>query len=201
GLRAAEAQVQQVPGSPSLSGNVEGEAQIAKQSTNIGIPPGLFPDKVHSTGRVELNLNLDLDLWGRNRAALAAATSEAQAARVDVEQARLLLTTSLAQAYVDFARILIGRDLAQSALEIRQGTLRLIQDRVNAGLNPPSDAAQAASAEQAARAALAEVDEEIIRDRNRIAALVGAGPDRGLSLTRPPIAMARGFGAPQNLAL
>lgn len=200
-LRAAEAQVRQVPGSPSLSGNVEGEANIAKQSTNIGIPPGLFPDTVHSTGRVELNLTLDLDLWGRNRAALAAATSEAQAARVDVEQARLLLTTSLAQAYVDFARILIGRDLAQSALDIRQGTLRLMQDRVKAGLNPPADAAQAASAEQAARAALAGVDEEIARDRNRIAALVGAGPDRGLSLTRPPIAMARGFGAPQDLAL
>lgn len=200
-LHAAQAVVQQVPGSPSLSGNVEGEAQIAKQSTNIGIPPGLFPDKVHSNGRVELNLKLDLDLWGRNRAALAAATSDEQAARVDVEQARLLLTTSLAQAYVDFARALIGRDLAQSALDIRQSTFRLFDERVKAGLNPPVDAAQAAAAEQAARADLAEVDEEIARDRNRIAALVGAGPDRGLSLTRPPIALARGFAAPQNLAL
>jgi NodT family efflux transporter outer membrane factor (OMF) lipoprotein len=76
-----------------------------------------------------------------------------------------------------------------------------MQERVRAGLNPPVDAGQAASAEQVARAALAEVDEEIARDRNRIAALVGAGPDRGLSLVRPPIAMAQGFGAPQDLAL
>src|SRR3546814_8460139 len=45
----------------------------------------------------------DLDLWGKGRAALAAATSEAEAARVDEAQARLMLTTGIAAAYADLA--------------------------------------------------------------------------------------------------
>src|SRR6185503_19623392 len=42
-VRAAEALVQQVPGSPSLSGHVEAKTEEARQSTNVGIPPAVLP--------------------------------------------------------------------------------------------------------------------------------------------------------------
>src|SRR3546814_2016233 len=65
------------------------------------IPPDFVPDGIQDTGHIAGTFSFDLDLWGRNRAALAAATSEAEVARVDAAQARLMLTTGIAAAYVD----------------------------------------------------------------------------------------------------
>src|SRR3546814_12830289 len=69
----------------------------------MGIPPDFVPDGIQDTGHVAGTFAFDLDLWGKNRAALAAATSEAEAARVDEAQARLMLTTGIAAAYADLA--------------------------------------------------------------------------------------------------
>ena len=54
-------------------------------------------------------------------------------------------------------------------------------------------------ARAAAEAELAALDEAIGLTRNRIAALIGQGPDRGLSITRPQPGAIRAFGLPANL--
>jgi NodT family efflux transporter outer membrane factor (OMF) lipoprotein len=59
---------------------------------------------------------------------------------------------------------------------------------------------RAQASEAAARADLAAVDESIGLARNQIAALLGAGPDRGLTLPRPSLAAVQAFGLPANLA-
>ena len=200
-VRAAQAVVQQTAGGPNLSAEVQGSAQLAKQSSNMGIPEEFVPKGIRTTGQAAFSFNLDLDLWGRNRAALAAATSEAEAARVDAEQARLVLTSAVGQAYVDFARLFIGRDLAVQAVEVRAGTHGLLAQRAGAGLIAPVEATQASAAERAARAELASIDEQIALTRNRLAALAGAGPDRGLTLTRPAGTALHPVGLPQNIAL
>lgn len=200
-VREAQAIVEQTPGGINPGGSLEASGGLTKQSENMGIPPAFVPKGIRTTGRIALNLNLDLDLWGRNRAALAAATSDAQAAAVDAAAARLLLTTNVALAYVDLESAFVAADLAREALRIRGDSLALIRKRVAAGLNPGSDAEQAAAAERAARADLVATQEQIAVARNRIAALAGAGPDRGLALARPHIQALHPFGAPANLAL
>jgi NodT family efflux transporter outer membrane factor (OMF) lipoprotein len=45
------------------------------------------------------------------------------------------------------------------------------------------------------------LDEDIERDGHRIAALLGAGPDRGLAILRPPDATIQSFGLPPALSL
>jgi NodT family efflux transporter outer membrane factor (OMF) lipoprotein len=200
-VRAARAIVAQTPGGIDLGGSLEGNAGLNKQSKNQGFPPEFVPGGIRTTGRVALNLDLDLDLWGRNRAALAAATSEAQAQAVDAAAARLLLTTNLALAYVDLESAFVANDLAAAAFRIRQDSLALIRKRVGAGLNPPSDVEQSASAERAAQSTLGRTLETIAVARNRVAALVGAGPDRGLALARPAIKSLHPLGVPPDLAL
>ncbi|MEW5684641.1 MAG: TolC family protein, partial [Pseudomonadota bacterium] len=115
-LRAAEAMARQSRAAtlPSLSANAEGAA--AKQSYNNGIPPAFVPRGYNDTGRASLDLSFDLDLWGRNRAALAAAISEAEAVRMDAAEARLVLTTGLASAYADFVRLTAEHAAADAAL-------------------------------------------------------------------------------------
>src|SRR3546814_4018669 len=62
-----------------------------RQSRTMGIPPQFVPGGIQDTGHVAATFAFDLDLWGRNRAALADARGEAEAARVDAAQARLML--------------------------------------------------------------------------------------------------------------
>src|SRR5205085_1080808 len=78
---------------PSVT--VDASVAANKQSYFSGPPKPFIPKGINDTGRIAADFGFDLDLWGRNRAALAAATSEAQAAAIDAEQARLLLSTAV----------------------------------------------------------------------------------------------------------
>ena len=135
-----------------------------------------------------LSLSFDLDLWGKNRAALAASTSDAEAAGYELAQARLALTTGIASTYADLAQLYAQHDALQSALEIREQTFALVSQRVELGLDTHIELKQAAARVPQARADLATTDEAIALTRNALAALVGAGPDRGLSIGRPSVA-------------
>jgi outer membrane protein TolC len=50
-----------------------------------------------------------------------------------------------------------------------------------------------------AQADLKATDESIALQRNKLAALAGAGPDRGLQLVRPKIDLSKPFGLPAQL--
>ncbi|WP_448661942.1 efflux transporter outer membrane subunit [Sphingomonas sp. CJ20] len=184
-LRSARALAEQAGAAQLPTLGVEGAANESKQSYNNGIPPAFVPKGWNDTGRVAASLNFDFDLWGKNRAALAAATSEAEASRIDLEQARLVLSTNIAAAYADLARLGAERVVQQQALDVRTQTRQQVADRVAAGLDTRAELKQADAALPAARADLAATDEAIGLTRNRIAALLGKGPDRGLAIAVP----------------
>ena len=184
-IRIAEAAAEESRAATLPKLNGEAAVGISQQSKNLGIPPQFVPPGIQSTGRLDLTGSFDLDLWGKNRARLAAARSEAEAARVDSDQAALLLSTSIASAYADLARLYSERDVAVSAQQVRQSTLSLTSQRMRAGLGTQGDVAQAQSRASTAAADIQAIDEQIAITRNRLAALVGAGPDRGLPIARP----------------
>ncbi len=143
--------------------------------------------KLISKGNAGLSLSFDLDLWGRNRAALAAATSDAQAAGYELAEARLALTTGIASTYADLAQLYRQRDTLESALKIRSETAKLVNERVHIGLDTRAELKQAEGRVSEARDDLAANEEAIGLTRNALAALVGKGPDRGLSIGRPAV--------------
>jgi hypothetical protein len=81
-LRSAQAYAQQAGAARFPSVGLEASATEAKQSYNNGIPAAFVPQGWNDSGRIAASLSFDLDLWGKNRAALAAATSDAEAARI-----------------------------------------------------------------------------------------------------------------------
>ena len=207
-IAAAEARVRQANALAQQAGaallptvTANGSAALSKQSYNNGIPAEFVPHGWNDVGQFSLEGSFDLDLWGRSRAALAAATSEAEAARVDAAQAELLLASDIAAAYADLARLFAERDIAARALEVREASLKLIRDRVANGLDNRGTEQLAESRAAAAREAVTATDEAIGLTRNRIAALLGAGPDRGLAIARPQIDQLHPPGLPQQLAL
>jgi NodT family efflux transporter outer membrane factor (OMF) lipoprotein len=200
-VRKAQAQVEQARGvrQPQVTGNVT--AAEVKQSYNNGIPSLFVPRGYNDTGRATVDFSWDADLFGRNRAAVAAAVSEAEAQRIDTAQARLVLTSGLVATYADLARLFAERDATEQAIELRRVTVGLATRRTQEGVANIGEQRQAETAEAQARQDLAALDEQIAVTRNRLAALTGAGPDRGLALARPGKSTQSAFGLPANLAL
>lgn len=198
-LRKAAGMAQQAGAALLPSLDAQGSPTLDKQSYNNGFPKEFVPKGWQDRGQVAASLNFDIDLWGKNRAALAAATSERQAAEIDVAQARLMLSTGIADAYADLARLYAERDTSAAALDIRTATQKLTDDRVRSGLDTRGDLRQSESEVATSRANLAAADEQIALRRNQIAALLGAGPDRGLTIARPAIASLNARGLPAGI--
>ena len=102
---------------PQFSGDAS--IQTSKQSINQGFPQAFEsfePHGYHTETRIAADLDWQLDFFGRNRAALAAATSQAQATQADQAAAGLQITTAVADAYADLVRLYADRDAAADAL-------------------------------------------------------------------------------------
>ena len=177
------------------------QPELAKQSQNQAMPASAIPNGWNDSGSVGLSFSLDLDLWGKNRAALRAANSDADAAKFELAEARLALTTGIASTYADLASLHAQRDSLETALDLRAQTAKLVVKRVAAGLDTQAEAKQATARVAQARADLEATDESIALTRNALAALVGAGPDRGLTIGRPAIGALQAQGVPASASI
>ncbi len=146
-----------------------------------------------------LNFSYDFDFWGRNAAAHAAALGQAKAAEADARAAALMLSSAVALAYVQLARTYDQLDLARDLLAQRERQLKLVQDRLRAGLDSRVELRQAEGTPPETRQRIAQLEESIALSRNQIAALLGQGPDRGLALARPKPGAGAVFALPSQL--
>lgn len=200
-LKRAEAASQSV-GSvlyPQLTGNATVYGQ--EMSSNYITPPAYTPQGWYSYGQATLNFNWEIDFWGKNRSALAAAVSDSQARRAELAQARLILTTAIARSYAELARLMADRATTEKALEIRTKTWTLFNERQQQGLENIGAVSQAASKKYLAENDLVQIDIRIAETRNRLAALVGAGPDRGLQITPPQTLLQVDYALPTDVGI
>lgn len=200
-LKRAEAASQSV-GSvlyPQLTGNATVYGQ--EMSSNYITPPAYTPQGWYSYGQATFNFNWEIDFWGKNRSALAAAVSDSQARRAELAQARLILTTAIARSYAELARLMADRATTEKALEIRTKTWTLFNERQQQGLENVGAVSQAASKKYLAENDLVQIDIRIAETRNRLAALVGAGPDRGLQITPPQTLLQVDYALPADVGI
>ena len=198
-IRRAEAEAQRVGAARLPTIGAEAEGGLRRQSGNNGIPAQFLPDGWKDYGQTSLSFGFDLDLWGRNRAAYAAATSEARAAMADAAQARLVLSVAITAAYAELGRHYRERDNAAATLANRRSMRDLVAQRQRNGLDNLASLRRADAEVALAEQDLAAVDENIGIRRNQLAALLGAGPDRGTSITRPPRAPSTPGGVPAGV--
>jgi NodT family efflux transporter outer membrane factor (OMF) lipoprotein len=192
-VRSAEStRIPEVTGSAAITGE--------KQSYNYLSPKQAVPRGWNDYGVATLNFSWELDFWGKNRSALAAALSDQQAAGFEYAETRLLLSTSVAAAYAGLVDLYTLRDNAAETLRLREETVKLFRQRHDFGLETLASVRQVEARRASADAELRTYDERIGLQGNAIAALLGAGPDRGLALTRPSTRFAGSTGLPPNLA-
>lgn len=191
----AEARIRQARGATQIAGaeglpslGAQGSAGVTKQSYNNGVPSNFVPRGWRSTGTLALSGEFDLDLWGRARSSLAAATTEELAAQADARQAALMLSSNVVSSYFDLGRLVERGKALEEAQAAREAMVDLIRLRVEQGLENEAPLRQAEAAAAFARAELSANAEQVLLRRHGIAALLGAGPDRGFAITAPVLA-------------
>lgn len=181
---------------PSVT--VNAQPSVARQSENYLVPGAFLPQGWQDYGQGDATLRWQLDFWGKNRATLAAARSDAKAAGAEAAAARLAVSSGIASAYATLAAQCAELDAANDALAIRTKSLALMKGRRVEGLENEGAVDRAAAALAGAQGDVQAVSEAIDLSRHALAALMGAGPDRGLAITRPAI-LALNARLPDNL--
>jgi NodT family efflux transporter outer membrane factor (OMF) lipoprotein len=200
-VRRADAIAQQEGSRLQPTIDAGAQAGAVRFSENLGTPAGALPAGWNDGGSAALSLSYDLDLWGRNRATLRAAMSDADAARADAAAVRLALSTGIASTYAELVRLHALKDAAETNLRIRADSARLIEARQAQGLENDAALARSEAGRSTAAADVAEVDERIELVRNQIAALLGTGPSRGHAIDLPTLPALHSFGLPEDLGI
>ena len=195
-IKLAEAFQQQTGSALFPRIGVEGSYEKLRQSYNVGIP---VPQGVNDMAGATLDMSFQLDFWGKNRSLFAAVTTEAEAARLEMEQTRLVVSTAIASVYADLAQLYANLDAANDASNVRSNSARLIKERQTNGLENEGSYEQEVAAGASTKAEIEALKEAIALTKNGLAALVGAGPDRALEIARPDMQKLKPFGLPDNL--
>jgi NodT family efflux transporter outer membrane factor (OMF) lipoprotein len=204
-LRQAEAALGQ--SRSTLLPSINGEASVgsARRSANaMGLPndfTSLVDTSWNEEARIGASISYQLDFFGRNRAAIAAATSQVDVARAEQAAARLQLSAAIAQTYSEFVRFSAERSAAARIVQLRSNSEGLVRQRVAAGLEHDGQLAQARAETAAAVSTVAELDGAVLRTRHALAALLGKGPDRGLAVTAPETLSLHAFGLPADAGI
>lgn len=152
---------------------------------------GLIPPVVAGTTRnlatLRVNGQWELDFFGRHAAALQAALGQQRAATAEFQAARMLLTTRLARGWVDLARLLALRAVAERTLAQREDQLALTRRRVAAGLDTALDLRLAQGPVPDTRQQIEQLDGQIVLARHALAVLSGQAP-QALAAARPALA-------------
>ncbi|MRD47885.1 efflux transporter outer membrane subunit [Caenimonas koreensis DSM 17982] len=180
---------------PQVNGSLDATRQ--KYSAN-----GLFPPPIagstRDSGTLQLNVNWELDFFGKHQAALDSALSAAQAAQADAQAARIMLAANVARSYFQLARINDQLAVARRTLAQRAESLKLVQDRVNAGLDTNLELRQSEGSLPEARQQLEALQEQAVMAQNAIAALTAQGNRQPIA-TQPTLAGFKPAATPREL--
>lgn len=200
-LKIAEARIRRATAD---AGSVDSQSKLQvggaidstyERFSKTGIVPPPFGGTSQSLNNANLNVRIALDFFGRNRALLDAAMGQIEASKADAQSARVIIAASVARTYFNLARLLAQRSLATDALDLREQTRKLVQQRVINGLDTNVDLRQAEGNLPGTRLEIAQLDEQIALGRNQLAALLGAAPEATKNIS-PKIAVASEQGLP-----
>ncbi|AGI23906.1 RND efflux system outer membrane lipoprotein NodT [Pseudomonas sp. ATCC 13867] len=182
---------------PTVTSRAEG--QVGK-----GQVPGQTEDRVNQE-RYDLGLDMiwEVDLFGRVRRQLESSDALSEATMADLQQLQVSLIAELADAYGQLRGAQLRESIARSNLENQRESRNLTIQLRDAGVGSELDVQRAEARLAATEASVPQLQAEEVRQRNRIATLLGQRPDTlsvDLSPKKlPAIAKALPIGDPGEL--
>ncbi len=161
----------------------------------------MMPHGWHHAATIGVGVQYEIDFFGKNRASLAAATSDVLAARAELAAARVQISAAVVQTYSVLMQQFADQRTAAEAIRIRGESAALVELRWKNGLENEAAVSQAQARLKAARAEAKDIDRQIALTRNQLAALLGKGPNRGVAVIDVPAHKVRSTGLPANLVI
>ena len=185
----------EIIGNPSAFTNLFGGGTGAAPTTFAGKLPAFASQPLSVTYndfRVPLTVSYEIDVFGRLRHTLNSAKADAQAAEADRRAVALGLSADVATAYYGLRALDSEAAVLARTVNLRRDSLRLSQERVNAGVAGPLDLARAKVELDNTQADREEALRQRAELENNLAALCGQSastfhiPARPLEDTAPP---------------
>jgi len=155
-------------------------------SENYIIPPP-YGGGTFWEGRLALNLNWHLDFWGRQAALVEQSGRIADATVLDAAMAELMLSSAVAQAYLELARAQRMELVALQAQAQRSALLDLTTQRFGAGLESKAEMRAAESNLEQSAVDIEQARLAAAMARNALAALTGTSVATAPTLSPPTI--------------
>jgi NodT family efflux transporter outer membrane factor (OMF) lipoprotein len=175
--RLARAQAAGEAAGAALLPQVNGSLEAMRQRySETGLLPPPIAGAILNSATLQASGGWELDFFGKNRALLESALGAARAAQADADAARILLASNVARSYFQLART-----------NEREQQLRLVGDRVNAGLDTRLELRQSEGGLPEARQLIEALQEQAGLAQNMLAALVGQ-PNTAVVQTPPRLA-------------
>jgi NodT family efflux transporter outer membrane factor (OMF) lipoprotein len=130
---------------------------------------------------LSLYFNYEIDFFGRNRNLFKAALGKARAERAEACFATLMLTTLIAQTYIELQTKLAQMDVLKTRLEQRNSLFELATARETHGLDPAIPVLEREQSLYAVEQTILQLEKEISLDRHMLSILVGTGPDTDIA--------------------
>lgn len=147
-----------------------GEFDRIQQSKTVALPPPIRAFDLWSTG---LNLSWELDIWGRYRRAIESADADLEASVADYDGILICLIAEVATAYADYRTFQSRLDYARRNVEIQKGSLRLTEEKADAGSTGYTSVHLARSSLEATRSAIPGFEIGLRQASNRLCTLLG----------------------------
>lgn len=178
---------------------ITGSADATRQHFSANsIYPAPLGGSTRTLANAQIAGSWEFDFFGLHRSAIEAAVGSERAAAADLQAARNVLASNVAQTYVQLGRLLAQREVAQQALAQREQMLGLIRQRVDAGLDTRVELKQGEGALPDARVQIEQLDEQIVATRHALAALA-ALPPASYDQLRPDLEALRTLALPEVL--
>lgn len=162
------------------------QSQVARgRLSKTLFPPYLGIGGWFTLGAFLSRINYDLDLWGKNTANYKQALSQEKASEAAAQEARLSIAASVASTYNQLAYYYALRQVLRRTVAQRVALSKISLVRLKSGLDTQVQINQSKNTTANARTQLLDIEGQIILTRHQLGTLLGAGPDRGLTINNP----------------
>ncbi len=131
------------------------------------------------------NLQWEIDFWGKFRHATAAARAELLATEYGHQAVQIAIITEVVNAYFQLLDYQERIEITQQTVQTREGSLDIIQQRFNEGVEAGIDLNQAQIQLAVAAGALPQYERAIAQTENALSFLLGRNP--GTIITGQPL--------------
>jgi NodT family efflux transporter outer membrane factor (OMF) lipoprotein len=199
-VAATLAQVQSARAGLLPNANLDASSLYQRAPENYLIPQPLA-GHTFWMAQAGATLGWDLDFWGRQADAVHRTRDLAMAARLDEDNARLMLAGAVIQAYVELYREHALVDIAERSEAQRQNIVDITRRRVKAGLDTQLEIREAETQLPQARVAREQARAAADLAVHELATLTGQGAGAYSSIERPNLRVEAVLAVPSDLPI